>query len=138
MPRRDIVAGQPVSPEKATAARRLRRAATPAEQVLWGCLRGRRLAGVKFRRQQVIAGFVADFYCPDAGLVVELDGPVHDGQTAADAERERVLTSRGLRVMRVANERVSADLAGVLGAIVGALKATSPPGLLSETERGRY
>jgi very-short-patch-repair endonuclease len=49
---------------------------TEAENILWQSLRGSRLAGLKFRRQQVIEGFIADFFCHGAKLVVEIDGPV--------------------------------------------------------------
>ena len=134
--RRDIVAGQPVRPEKAAAARRLRRESTPAELAFWEAVRGGRAFGLKFRRQQVIDGFVVDFYCACVGLVVELDGPVHEGQRDADADRDRVLTGRGLRVLRFPNARVIAELPAVVAEVERAGKATSPPGPLSETERG--
>ncbi|MHB0858108.1 MAG: endonuclease domain-containing protein [Anaerolineae bacterium] len=55
----------------------LRKQSTPAEALLWQNLRGRRLAGAKFRRQHPIGPYVADFYCAEQHLVVELDGPVH-------------------------------------------------------------
>ena len=50
---------------------------TPAEKILWQELRANKL-GVHFRRQQAIAGFIVDFYCHKAGLVVEVDGDIHD------------------------------------------------------------
>ena len=81
---------------------------------MWICLRGHRLAGFKFRRQQVIEGFVADFYCAEAGLIVELDGEIHSRQLDADAERDAILAGRGLHVVRFANERIELDLLGVL------------------------
>ena len=59
------------------AAREMRRNATPAEKVLWAELRDRRLAGLKFYRQDVIGPFIADFYCASARLVVEVDGDIH-------------------------------------------------------------
>ncbi len=107
-------------PEKAEDARRLRRDQTPAEAVLWAELRGRTLAGLRFRRQQVVAGFIPDFYCAEAGLVVELDGPVHDARVEADAERDAVLAAHGLRVIRFSNARVETDLARVLAEISAA------------------
>jgi len=72
---------------------------TPAEKILWQELRGNKL-GVHFRRQQVIAGFIVEFYCHNAGLVVEVDGDIHDLQQEEDARRERVLSEVGLRVVR--------------------------------------
>lgn len=71
-----------------TTARNLRRRQTPSEAILWELLRGRRLAGKKFLRQHPIRFgwygetrfFIADFYCAEAKLVVELDGPIHEFQ----------------------------------------------------------
>ncbi len=68
------------------AAREFRKAPTHAEAVLWRELRGKQL-GVRFRRQQPIGPFVVDFFSPAHRLIVEVDGPVHDAQRAADAER---------------------------------------------------
>ena len=68
---RRIVAGQRVAPEKVAAARELRRHMTPEECILWEHLRAHRLNGLHFRRQQVIDGFVVDFYCSGCALVVE-------------------------------------------------------------------
>jgi len=61
-----------------------------------------------------------DFYCHKSGLVVELDGPIHDGQMEYDAERDSALESRGLHVLRVKNEEVHQDLESVLGRILEA------------------
>ncbi len=99
--------------EKRELARNLRRGMTLAEKRLWQCLRSSRLDGFHFRRQQVIDGFVADFYCHGAGLVVELDGPIHERRADYDAERDRILGSRGLVVMRIANHRVIQELDAV-------------------------
>ncbi len=92
--RRDVVAGQPIDHGRRDRAREFRRAMTPAEAALWQCLRGHRLAGSKFRRQQVVDGFFADFYCASAGLVVEVDGSAHDGREHHDAERTATLSAR--------------------------------------------
>ena len=80
---------------------------TPTEAILWQELRGNKL-GVHFRRQQVIAGFIVDFYCHKAGLVIELDGSVHGGdeQKGNDAEQDKVLGKMGLRIVRFMNEDV--------------------------------
>jgi len=79
---------------------------TEAEQILWQRLRANRLSGWHFRRQQVIGGFIVDFYCHAASLAVEVDGPVHAMQTGYDVERDRVLTAYGLRVLRLKNRDV--------------------------------
>ncbi|HCG30677.1 MAG TPA: restriction endonuclease, partial [Chloroflexi bacterium] len=74
---RGIIKGQDVRSGTRDRARELRQSMTPAEEWLWEALRGGRLDGLKFRRQQVIGGYIADFYCDAAGLVIEVDGPVH-------------------------------------------------------------
>jgi very-short-patch-repair endonuclease len=112
-----IITGQRVSAAKVERSRELRRAMTKAERILWEQLRGSRLNGLKFRRQQIIDGFIADFYCHTAGLVVEVDGAVHRAQTEYDARRDRVMMARGLRVLRLSNDEVEKDLASALDRI---------------------
>ncbi|HAE59225.1 MAG TPA: restriction endonuclease [Anaerolineae bacterium] len=120
MPVKNIVIGQKINPAKAQRARELRQKMTPAEAVLWQALRANRLGGIHFRRQQVIAGFIVDFYCHAASLVIEVDGGIHLRQVEADRERERILVERGLRVLRFQNEQILNDLAGVLAHILAA------------------
>ena len=60
------------------SARRLRRSQTGAEKVLWGCLRNRGIMGAKFRRQYPIGRYIADFYCHEAHLAIELQGGIHE------------------------------------------------------------
>ena len=107
MPIKNIIPGQRVAKEKLGRAREFRRDMTPTEAILWQELRGNKL-GVHFRRQQVIAGFIVDFYCHKAGLVIELDGSVHGGdeQKGNDAEQDKVLGKMGLRIVRFMNEDV--------------------------------
>jgi len=116
VPVKNIIPGQPVTKEKLQRARELRHDMTPAERILWQELRGNKL-GVHFRRQQVIAGFIVDFYCHKAGLVVELDGSVHDKQVEEDAQRDKVLKEMGLRIVRIRNDEILKDLPAVLGKI---------------------
>jgi very-short-patch-repair endonuclease len=116
MPVKNIIPGQSVTKEKLQRAKELRREMTPAEKILWEELRANKL-GVHFRRQQIIAGFIVDFYCHKAGLVVEVDGDIHDLQKDEDARRENVLMEMGLRVVRFRNENVVKNLSGVVGRI---------------------
>ena len=115
MPSKNIIPGQRVAKEKLQRAKELRQDMTPAEKILWQELRGNKL-GVHFRRQQVIAGFIVDFYCHRADLVIELDGGVHEvsEQKASDIERDKVLGEMGLRVFRFKNEDVIGNLQRVL------------------------
>ena len=105
MPVKNIIPGQSVTKEKLQRARELRRDMTPAEKVLWQELRANKL-GVHFRRQQVIAGFIVDFYCHKAALAIELDGVIHENQQEEDARRDKVLSKLGLRVVRFRNDAV--------------------------------
>ena len=95
-------------------ARELRREATPSEAALWEHLRGRRLGGHRFRREQPIGPYIADFFCPTARLIVEVDGAIHDIQQEYDLERQADLEGAGYRVLRVTAGRVTHDLPGVL------------------------
>ena len=116
MPIKNIIPGQTVTKEKLQRAKELRRDMTPAEKILWQELRANKL-GVHFRRQQVIEGFIVDFYCHKAGLVVEVDGDIHDLQQAEDARREKVLKEMGLRIVRFRNDAVMKNLSAVVGKI---------------------
>jgi len=80
MPIKNVIHGQHVLHDKLERSRELRCDMTPAETIFWQELRGNKL-GVRFRRQQVIAGFIVDFYCDQPGLVIELDGSVHQGMS---------------------------------------------------------
>jgi very-short-patch-repair endonuclease len=102
-------------------ARQMRHDPTPAESKLWEALRGRRLAGFKFRRQHPIDRFIVDFYCADAHLVIEVDGDIHDYTQEEDAIRQEFIESRGLCVLRFRNEQVLTEIDGVLVVIAEAL-----------------
>ena len=119
----NIVIGQKVTSEKVALARELRRGMTRTEKKLWQELRANRLAGWHFRRQQVIAGFVADFYCHQASLAVEVDGVVHQYQSGYDRDRDVILGAMGITVLRIQNAQVDADLAGVLSQIQAACES---------------
>jgi very-short-patch-repair endonuclease len=115
--RRNIVIGQRIVDAKQSRARDMRIAPTAEEEMLWQRLR-RNALGHHFRRQQVIDGFIVDFYCHAAGLVVEVDGAVHEQQASYDHERDAILKARGLRLLRISNDRVETDLRGVLDEIL--------------------
>ena len=85
---------------------------TPAEKILWQELRANKL-GVHFRRQQVIAGFIVDFYCHKVALVIEVDGDIHDLQQEEDTERENALRKMGLKIVRFRNDEIMKNSAMV-------------------------
>lgn len=119
---RNIIVGQAVDPAKVQRAKELRREMTAEEAILWQHLRRNHLAGHHFRRQQVIDGFIVDFYCHDRALVVEVDGGLHEQRRGYDLERDRILARRGLRILRITNDKVRTDLAGVLKRIAAACR----------------
>jgi very-short-patch-repair endonuclease len=109
---------------------------TPAESLLWSAVKGNRLGGRHFRRQQIVHGFIVDFYCHAAGLVVELDGGVHRRSVVPDRARDAILESLGLRVLRIRNDEVERDIGSVLGKIAAACAHTHPPCPLPDAGRG--
>ena len=76
--------------------------------------------GVHFRRQQVIQGFIVDFYCHRAGLVIEVDGDVHDLQKEEDERREKVLSAL-VKIVRFRNDDVMRSPLAVVGKITDAV-----------------
>ena len=115
-----IVRGQRIEAGKIDRARQLRGAMTPTERILWQVLRRNALRGLHFRRQQVIAGFIVDFYCHTAALAVAIDGEVHQQRSDYDRDRDRILTAAGVQVIRFANADVIGNLELVLSRIAAA------------------
>ena len=110
----NIIIGQKVSSEKIKKAKELRQNMTPAEKILWEHLRAKRFNGLKFRRQQIIEGFIVDFYCHSLGLVIELDGEIHEKQKKYDTERDKILSSKQLTILRFTNQQVTENIESVL------------------------
>jgi very-short-patch-repair endonuclease len=109
-------------------ARNLRRSQTEAESELWKRLRACQIEHAKFRRQQPIGPFIADFCCMEYRLVVELDGGHHanESETSADQRRTAFLAQRGYRVLRFWDHEVLRDVEAVLDSIVAAIKSPHP------------
>lgn len=98
--------------DKLERARRLRRNMTEAERKLWNELRGRRLNGLKFRRQVWIGHYIVDFLCVEQRLIVEADGGQHSEET--DAPHTAFLKQEGYRGIRFWNNDVLENLEAVL------------------------
>ena len=103
-------------------ARGFRKVPTKGEKILWVALRGRKLDGIKFRRQQPIGYLLVDFCNSVYRLVVEVDGPVHESQKEADNARQEILEELGLAVLRVRSELVEENLPAALAQIRGAIQ----------------
>ena len=107
-----------ISPEIRQRAHELRKSSTPAEQKLWQALRNRNLGDYKFRRQHPIGPYIADFFCAEVGLVVEVDGGGHLDQIAYDQDRTDWLEGQGYHVIRFWNDDVLNHLDDVTQEIV--------------------
>jgi very-short-patch-repair endonuclease len=83
--------------------------------------------GLKFRRQHRIGPFVVDFYCVESRLVIEVDGPIHESQAHADAERQEYLEALGLQVLRFSNDEVLTNANNVFAAIKRATSSAKSP-----------
>jgi very-short-patch-repair endonuclease len=123
-------------PELIQRAKAMRRQPTPFEARLWYELKAKRFQGAKFRRQQVVGQYIADFACrAPKMLVVEVDGDTHADQQAYDDQRTAEFQRRGYQVLRFANRDVGNNLEGVLMTIAGALSLPLSPALSPEGER---
>ena len=117
---------QASSPQTPTSrARALRTQMTDAERKLWLALRGRRFAGVKFRRQAAVGPFIADFICFDARLVIEVDGGQH-ADSSSDMRRDAWFAKNCFRTLRFWNNDVLLNTEGVLTAILDTVAALTP------------
>jgi very-short-patch-repair endonuclease len=77
--------------------------------------------GLKFRRQHAIDRYIVDFYYPEARLVIEVDGPIHEFTQDEDTQRQLKLEEHGLRVLRFSNDQVLYKLEDVLAKIIESL-----------------
>jgi very-short-patch-repair endonuclease len=109
--------------------RGLRQNQTKSEEIVWKLLRNRKFRGKKFLRQHPIVYsyykrpmyFIADFYCAEHKLVLEIDGKIHDYQVEYDAGRDFVIMQKGLKVLRIKNEELE-EPEKVMEKILGAMK----------------
>ena len=109
-----------------SSARRLRRQLSLPEMLLWQRLRLTK-GDLRSRRQHAMGLYVADFYCPEAKLVIEVDGRAHDSRHVRDEKRDAYLTSLGFRVSRILAADVPADPDGVAHSIYHLCAAVAGP-----------
>jgi len=115
-------------------AREVRRKETPTEEILWEILRDRQFLDLGFRRQHQIGDYIADFYCHEQRLVLELDGGIHQPQQARDAKRDAYMQSLGLTVLRIPNTDVLENPDGVLSRIMRLVQSSPSPSGRGEGE----
>lgn len=126
--------------QKQDFAKEMRENMTDAERLLWSRINNRQL-GHRFIRQGLVWGYIPDFYCPKARLMIEVDGSVHDLQAEKDRAKDQAMAEYGIAVLRFTNKEVQEQLAMVLQDIKrecehqvnGALKAFSSGPLLAGT-----
>lgn len=101
-----VIRNHKINPKKLELARQFRKNPTESEDAVWQMLRNRQIKNLKWRRQQVIDGFIADFFCAELNVVLEIDGSVHDNEEVKeyDAFRTSVFEERGIKVFRLKNE----------------------------------
>lgn len=134
-----VVGIQRVTGEKMQDARALRKNMTPTEALLWARLRNRKCGGFKFRRQQIIEGFIADYYCEQAQLVVEVDGGIHSDLDVKknDDHREIVFKARGIKTIRFMNDAVKHNIDFVITRVIAICEKNRMKSKLSEWEKRR-
>jgi very-short-patch-repair endonuclease len=101
-------------------AKVMRAEPTAAEAKLWSALRGRKLGGFKFRRQHPLQHYIADFYCFERKLVIEVDGAIHNEQNQSEYDKFRTaeLGEDGITVLRFTNKQIELDFPKVLSTIL--------------------
>jgi len=109
------------SPAKHAFASKLRRNLTGSEKTLWGHLSKKQL-GVWFYSQSLAYGYILDFWCPKAGLAVEVDGGIHVLTKKRDRKRDAVLRCKGILTMRFPNDSVDNNTAAVVAMIKAKVK----------------
>ena len=107
-------------------AKELRRTSTPAEDLLWQELRNRKLDGLKFRRQHPLNNYIADFYCSEKQLAIEVDGSIHNKpeNKEHDQQRTQALSNMGIQVLRFTNTEVETNMPNILQRILSTCHTT--------------
>ena len=99
---------------------------TVQEKKLWSALRNRQVADAKFRKQTWLCGYLVDFFCAEAKLIIEVDGDTHAHQQDYDERRTAWIEREGFKVIRFCNDDVMRNLDGVLSVIADAVSPHPP------------
>lgn len=101
-------------------ARELRKKQTVTELLLREIIRNKNVNNLKFRRQHPLGNYIADFYCPEKNLVIELDGSIHNKpeQKKRDQERDAIMKQHNINVIRFTNEDIFDKIEEVLQTII--------------------
>jgi UDP-N-acetylmuramate-alanine ligase/very-short-patch-repair endonuclease len=122
----------PYNPKLKENAKKLRKAGVLSEVILWNKIKNNQLLGLDFDRQKIIGNYIVDFYCPNLGIVVEIDGESHDFKGVYDIQRETYLKSLDLKIVHFEDKRIKNDLNSVLQELsdyVSSITKTTPPAI---------
>lgn len=114
----------PYNPKLKLLARQLRKNSSLPEVLLWQNIKQRAL-GVQFHRQVPMLEYIVDFYCPEIGLAIEIDGKSHDHSVLYDAKRQGEIEAYGVTFLRFSNEEVKQNMFSVLLVIEEKVKELS-------------
>ncbi len=115
------------NPKLKVLAKKLRNNGTKAEIALWNHLKRKQLLGLDFHRQKPLGDYIADFYCPAVRLAIEIDGRshLHEESILKDRKKESYLFDHKIMLLRVRNDEVFNDIAGVLKKIEDAVESNT-------------
>lgn len=118
----------PYNPNLKARARKLRQAGNLSEVLFWNQVKNKQFKGFDFDRQKIIGNYIADFYCSNYNVVIEIDGSSHDNKQEYDAKRDAYLESLGLVVIHIPVEDILNNMYGVMEMLFNhpALKGTPP------------
>ncbi len=108
--KRNFVLNLPYNPSLKSRAKALRKAGDFSEVVFWMQVRDKTFWNIDFDRQRIIGNYIVDFYVKTLGLVVEIDGEIHNSQEEYDEKREKFLKSLGLKVFRISTSKIMFDI----------------------------
>jgi len=104
----------PYNPELITRAKALRKAGNLSEALLWVEIKNEKLNGLDFDRQKIIDNYIVDFYCAEAGVIIEIDGESHDMKGEYDEIRDNYFNNLGLTIIHIPDKDVRNNLDGVM------------------------
>ena len=103
----------PYNKKLKSLARANRHSGNLSEALLWNELKQSKM-GVRFTKQKIIGNYIADFYCPEKNIVIEIDGWSHDNKYEYDKERDEYMRSLGIHVLRISDKDVKQDMSNIL------------------------
>ena len=97
-----------------TLSRNLTKSTTETEKILWKVVRGRRIKGLKFRRQAPFGRYIFDFYCEEKKVAIEIDGSSHDNKQEYDYNREELIEACNIMIIHFKNEDILDNIKSVI------------------------